>query len=147
MLPIGCHVKERAAARSHRPFVEVCDVEVGSDGRHIHIKRAGRVRAIAVTMEKRAAVLPEVPAIAETVPGYSVSTWYGAMVPAKTSREIIVKLNQAMLQALALPDIKERLQSLGAEIVATSPEQTAQYFKAELEKYTKVAQVARIRGE
>ena len=109
--------------------------------------RAGRVRAIAVTMEKRAAVLPEVPTIAETVPGYSVSTWYGAMVPAKTSREIIVKLNQAMLQALAAPDIKERLQSLGAEIVATSPEQTAHYFKAELEKYTKVAQVARIRGE
>ena len=109
--------------------------------------RAGRVRAIAVTMEKRAAVLPEVPAIAETVPGYSVSTWYGAMVPVKTSRDIIVKLNQAMLQALALPDIKERMQSLGAEIVATSPEQTAQYFKSELAKYTKVAQVARIRGE
>ena len=109
--------------------------------------RAGRVRAIAVTMEKRAAVLPEVPAIAETVPGYSVSTWYGAMVPAKTSRDIVLRLNQAMLQALSLPDIKERLQSLGAEIVATSPEQTAQYFKAELEKYTKVAQVARIRGE
>ena len=109
--------------------------------------RAGRVRAIAVTMDKRAAVLPEVPTIAESVPGYSVSTWYGAMVPAKTSREIIVKLNQAMLQALSLPDIKERLQALGAEIVATSPEQTAQYFKTELEKYTRVAQVARIRAE
>jgi len=109
--------------------------------------RAGRVRAIAVTMERRAAVLPDVPTIAETVPGYSVSTWYGAMVPAKTSREIVVKLNQAMLQALGLPDIKERLQALGAEIVATTPEQTVQYFKVELEKYTKVAQVARIRGD
>ena len=109
--------------------------------------RAGRVRAIAVTMERRAAVLPDVPTIAETVPGYSVSTWYGAMVPAKTQREIIVKLNQAMLHALALPDIKERLHALGAEIVATSPEQTAQYFKTELDKYTKVAQIARIRAE
>jgi len=109
--------------------------------------RAGRVRAIAVTMERRAAVLPDVPTIAETVPGYSVSTWYGAMVPAKTSREIVLKLNQAMLHALSLPDIKERLQALGAEIVATTPEQTVQYFKVELEKYTKVAQVARIRGD
>jgi tripartite-type tricarboxylate transporter receptor subunit TctC len=109
--------------------------------------RAGRVRAIAVTMERRAHVLPEVPTIAETVAGYSVSTWYGAMVPAKTSREIVVKLNQAMLQALALPDIKERLSSLGAEIVATTPEQTAEYFKSELAKYTKVAQIARIRAE
>jgi len=109
--------------------------------------RAGRVRAVAVTTEKRAAVLPEVPTIAETVPGYSVSTWYGAMVPAKTPREIVLKLNQHMLQALALPDIKERLASLGAEIVASSPEQTSAFFKTELAKYTKVAQAARIRGE
>lgn len=109
--------------------------------------RAGRVRAIAVTMEKRAAVLPDVPTIAETVPGYAMSTWYGAMAPAKTPREIVVKLNQAMLQALALPDVKERLASLGADIVATSPEQTAAFFKSELEKYTKVARATGIKGE
>jgi tripartite-type tricarboxylate transporter receptor subunit TctC len=109
--------------------------------------RAGRTRAIAVTMDKRAAVLPDVPTIAETVPGYSVSTWYGAMVPAKTPREIVLKLNQAMLQALATPEIKERLASLGAEIVASSPEQTAAFFKTELAKYTKVAKSAGIRGD
>jgi tripartite-type tricarboxylate transporter receptor subunit TctC len=109
--------------------------------------RAGRVRAIAVTMDKRAAVLPDVPTVAETVPGYSVSTWYGAMVPAKTPREIVLKLNQAMVQALALPDLKERLASLGAEIVASSPEQTSAFFKSELAKYTKVAEAAKIRGD
>jgi tripartite-type tricarboxylate transporter receptor subunit TctC len=109
--------------------------------------RAGRVRAIAVTMDKRAAVLPDVPTIAETVPGYSVSTWYGAMVPAKTPREIVLKLNQAMVQALALADLKERLASLGAEIVASSPEQTSAFFKSELAKYTKVAEAAKIRGD
>jgi tripartite-type tricarboxylate transporter receptor subunit TctC len=109
--------------------------------------RAGRAKAIAVTMEKRAAVLPDVPTIAETVPGYSMSTWYGAMVPAKTPREIVLKLNQAMLQALASPEIKQRLASLGAEIVASSPEQTAAFFKTELAKYTKVAKTAGIRGD
>jgi tripartite-type tricarboxylate transporter receptor subunit TctC len=109
--------------------------------------RAGRVKAIAVTMDKRAAVLPDVPTIAETVPGYAMSTWYGAMVPAKTPREIVLKLNQAMLQALSTPDIKERLASLGAEIVASSPEQTAAFFKTELAKYTKVAKAANIRGD
>jgi tripartite-type tricarboxylate transporter receptor subunit TctC len=109
--------------------------------------RAGRAKAIAVTMDKRAAVLPDVPTIAETVPAYSVSTWYGAMVPAKTPREIVLKLNQAMLQALATPEIKERLASLGAEIVASSPEQTAAFFKTELAKYTKVAKSAGIRGD
>jgi tripartite-type tricarboxylate transporter receptor subunit TctC len=107
--------------------------------------REGRVKAVAVTMAKRAAVLPDVPTIAETVPGYSMSTWYGAMVPAKTPHEIVLKLNKAMLQALSDPKLKERLSSLGAEIVATSPEQTAAFFQEELAKYTKVAKAARIR--
>ncbi len=109
--------------------------------------RAGRVRAVAVTMDKRATVLPDVPTIAETVPGYAMSTWYGAMVPAKTSRDIVIRLNQAMVQALALPDVKERMASLGADIVATSPEQTSVFFRSELEKYTQVARAAKIRGD
>src|SRR5215213_7156937 len=68
-----------------------------------HIK-ANRVRAIAVTTEKRAPVLPDVPAVAETVPGYTMSTWYGAVAPAKTPREIVQRLNHEMVKALALPD-------------------------------------------
>lgn len=109
--------------------------------------RAGRVRAVAVTKDQRAAVLPDVPTIAETVPGYAMSTWYGAVAPAKTPREIVVRLNQEMVKALALPDVKERLASLGADIVASSPEQTASFFRSELAKYTKVAQAAGIRAE
>jgi tripartite-type tricarboxylate transporter receptor subunit TctC len=109
--------------------------------------RAGRVRAVAVTTAKRAPVLPDVPAIAETVPGYAMSTWYGATAPAKTPREIVVRLNQEMLKALASPDVKERLASLGADIIATSPEETAAIFKADLAKYTKVANTANIRAD
>jgi tripartite-type tricarboxylate transporter receptor subunit TctC len=109
--------------------------------------RAGRVKAIAVTRDKRAAVLPDVPTIAETVPGYSMTTWYGATAPAKTPREIVVRLNQEMLKALAAPEVKERLASLGADIVGTSPEETAAIFKADLAKYTKVAQAAGIKAD
>ena len=109
--------------------------------------RAGRVKALAVTKDKRAAVLPDVPTIAETVPGYSMSTWYGAVAPAKTSRDIVLKLNQEMLKALAAPDVKERLASLGADIVATSPEETAAIFRADLAKYTKVARAANIQAD
>ena len=109
--------------------------------------RAGRVKALAVTKDKRAAVLPDVPTIAETVPGYAMSTWYGAVVPARTSRDIVLKLSQEMLKALAAPDVKERLASLGADIVATSPEETAAIFKADLVKYTKVAQAAKIQAD
>jgi len=100
-----------------------------------------------VTKDKRVAVLPEVPTIAETVPGYVMSTWYGAVVPAKTPREIIVKLNQEMLKALAAPEVRERLASLGADIVASSPEESAAIFKADLAKYTKVAKEAGIRAD
>jgi len=109
--------------------------------------RSGRVKAIAVTTAKRAAVLPDVPAIAETVPGYVMSTWYGAVAPVKTPREIVVRLNQEMVRALAAPDVKERLASLGADIVATSPEETAAIFRTDLAKYTKVAQAAKIRAD
>jgi tripartite-type tricarboxylate transporter receptor subunit TctC len=109
--------------------------------------RAGRVKALAVTKDKRAAVLPDVPTIAETVPGYSMSTWYGAVVPVKTPRDIVTKLSQEMLKSLADPGVKERLASLGADIVASSPEQTAAIFKADIAKYTKVAKAAKIQAD
>ena len=109
--------------------------------------RAGRVKAIAVTRGKRVEVLPDVPTIAETVPGYSMTTWYGAVAPVKTPREIVTKLSQEMLKALAAPDVKERLAGLGADIVASSPEETANIFKVDIAKYTKVAKAAHIEAE
>src|SRR3954470_6778382 len=101
-----------------------------------HIQ-AHRVRALAVTTERRAAVLPDVPTVSETVPGYAMSTWYGAVAPAKTSREIVQRLNQEIVKALALPDVKVKLAALGADVVGTTPEETAAIFKADLAKYTK----------
>jgi tripartite-type tricarboxylate transporter receptor subunit TctC len=111
-----------------------------------HIK-TNRVRAIAVTTEKRAAVLPDVPTVGETVPGYVMSTWYGAVAPVKTPREIVQRLNQEIVKALALPDVKERLASLGADVVGSSPEETAAIFKTDLAKFTKVAEAAKIRAD
>jgi tripartite-type tricarboxylate transporter receptor subunit TctC len=109
--------------------------------------RSGRVRAIAVTTEKRTAVLPDVPTVGETVPGYTITTWYGAVAPAKVPREIITRLNQEMVKALQLPDIKERMASLGADIVGSSVEATAKFFASEVAKYTKVAREANIQAE
>ncbi|MGH8617181.1 MAG: tripartite tricarboxylate transporter substrate binding protein [Burkholderiales bacterium] len=112
-----------------------------------HIQ-SGRVRALAVTTDKRIAALPDVPTITESgVPGYVMSTWYGAVAPAKTPREIIIRLNQEMVKALALPDIKERMAGLGAEVVGNSPEEATVLFKSELAKYSKVAQAAKISAD
>jgi tripartite-type tricarboxylate transporter receptor subunit TctC len=112
---------------------------------HIH---SGRVRAIAVTTEKRISALPDVPTITESgVPGYVMSTWYGAVAPAKTPREIIVRLNQEMLKALAMQDVRERMTGLGAEVVGNSPEEAAAMFKSEVAKYSKVAKAANISAD
>ena len=112
-----------------------------------HIQ-SGRVRAIAVTMDKRVAALPDVPTIAESgVPGYSMSTWYGAVIQVKTPRDIVVRLNQEMLKALALPDVRERMAGLGADVVGNTPEEAAALIKLEVEKYTKVANAARISAD
>ncbi len=109
---------------------------------------SGRVRAIAVTMDRRVAALPDVPTIAESgVPGYQMSTWYGAVAPVKTPREIVVKLNQEMLKALAFQDVRERLAGLGADVVGNSPEEAAALFKLEVAKYTKVAKAAHISAD
>ena len=109
--------------------------------------RANRVRALAVTTEKRAAVLPDVPTVAESVPGYVMSTWYGAVAPIKTPQDIVQRLNQEMLKALALPDVKEKLAALGADVVGSSTEETANIFRIDLAKFTKVAQAANIRAD
>ncbi|MDB5809991.1 MAG: hypothetical protein JWN94_2113 [Betaproteobacteria bacterium] len=112
-----------------------------------HIQ-SGRVRALAVTMDKRVGALPDVPTIAESgVPGYQMSTWYGAVIQAKTPREIVVKLNQEMIKALALPEIKERMAGLGADVVGNSMEEMAALIKLEVAKYTKVANVAHISAD
>lgn len=112
-----------------------------------HIQ-AGRVRAIAVTMDKRIGALPDVPTVAESgVPGYQMSTWYGAVIPAKTPREITVKLNQEMLKALALHDVKDRMATLGADVVGNSIEDAAAMIRTEVEKYTKVARAAHISAD
>ena len=109
--------------------------------------RANRVRALAVTTEKRASVLPDVPTVGESVPGYVMSTWYGAVAPVKTPRDIVQRLNQEIVKTLALADVREKLANLGADVVGTTTDETAAIFKTDLAKFTKVAQAANIRAD
>lgn len=109
--------------------------------------RSGRVRAVAVTKAKRAAVLPDVPTIAEAgVPGYAMSTWYGCVVRTGTPPDVVKLLNGAVLKALAMPDVRQRLENLGAEIVGSSVAESSAFLKAEIAKYAKVAKAAKIRA-
>lgn len=102
----------------------------------------GRLRAIAVTSSKRSAAVPELPAIAETVPGYEASGWYAALGPAAMPRELIAKINNDMNRIMKMPDVMQRLAGDGVEAVGTTPEQFGTYLRAEISKWGKVVQAS-----
>ncbi len=112
-----------------------------------HIK-AGKLRALAVTGEKRMASLPEVPTVADSgFPGYEASSWYGIFAPAGTRREIVAKLNAEFLKALEQPEVRNSLLADGAEPVGDTPEQFAAYVRSEKERLGKLIRDANIRLE
>ena len=112
-----------------------------------HVK-AGKIRALAVATAKRSSALPDVPTIAEAaLPGFEVTTWFGALAPAKTPKELVAKLNAEIVRILALPDVRKRLLDAGAEPVGNTPEQMAAQIKRETEEYAKVVKQAKIVAE
>ena len=109
--------------------------------------RAGKLRAIATTGKNRTPAAPDIPTVAESgVPGYEVATFYGVSAPAKTPRPIIDKLHTEIVRVLNSPDIRERLQGLGAEPVGNTPEQYTAFMQDEINKWAKVIKAAGIKG-
>lgn len=112
-----------------------------------HIQ-AQRVRALAVSTPKRSSVLPDVPTVAEAgVPGYAFTGWWGMVVPARTPREVIVRLNSELAKILAQKDVREKLIGQGADPEHTSPEQFGAYIRSETLKWGKVIRDAKIQAE
>jgi tripartite-type tricarboxylate transporter receptor subunit TctC len=110
--------------------------------------KAGKLRALAVTGEKRLASLPEVATVAESgFPGYEASSWYGILAPAGTPREIVTRLNAELSKALEQPEVRNNLLADGAEPVGGSPEQFGAYIRSEKERMGKLIRDARIRME
>jgi len=110
--------------------------------------KAGRLRALAVTGRRRAALLPEVPTLDEAgVPGYEAGSWYGILAPAGTPQAIVAKLHEAIVHALAQPEVHERLVSEGAEVIGSTPEAFAAHIAAELARMGKLIRDAAIRME
>ena len=109
--------------------------------------RAGKLRALAVSGKKRAEVLPDVPTVAEHVPGFEASSWYGVFATAGTPPDVIAKLNQEMARALNPPEVRQRLASEGTEVVAGNPEDFMTLFRAEVAKWARVIRQSGIRLE
>jgi tripartite-type tricarboxylate transporter receptor subunit TctC len=104
--------------------------------------RSGKLKALAVTTAKRSALLPDVPTVAETLPGFEVDTWWGLVVPAATPKDVVRKLNQAFVAALNAPETKVRFATLMAEPVASTPEEFGAFMKSERSKYEKVVKAS-----
>jgi tripartite-type tricarboxylate transporter receptor subunit TctC len=112
-----------------------------------HIK-SGKLRALAKTGEKRSPALPDVPTIAESgFPKFEATAWYGVHAPAKTPKAIVNRLNAELVKALKLPDVSERLGSLGFEIAATTPEHYGNYIRSEIRKWAKVVKASGAKPE
>lgn len=107
--------------------------------------KSGQLRPIAVTSPKRIPELPDVPAVAEKLPGYEVDLWWGFFVPAGTPRPIVDKLNREILAALAAPDVRARLAPQGFNFVSGSPDDLRAHMKAEMAKWRDVISKAGIK--
>ena len=106
--------------------------------------RSKRLRAIAVTSEKPAAVLPGVPLMMTTVPNFRAESWVGLLAPAKTAVEIIARLHAESAKLLALPEVKSRFAELGLETAGSTPAQFDQWIKTEIERWERVIRAQKI---
>ena len=109
--------------------------------------RAKKLRALGVSSEKRSPALPDVPTVAEGLPGYEFMTWFVLMAPAKTPRAVITQLNDAMRKALATPESAKLFTDRGLEIVAGTPEAANDHLKKELERWARVVKERGMRAE
>jgi tripartite-type tricarboxylate transporter receptor subunit TctC len=109
--------------------------------------RAGKLRALAVTTATRSETLPDIPTVAESVPSYEASAWYGVGAPKNTPADIVDKLNKEINAGLADPKLKARLADLGSTVMAQSPADFGKLIAADTEKWAKVIRAANIKAE
>jgi tripartite-type tricarboxylate transporter receptor subunit TctC len=107
--------------------------------------RSGQLRALGVTTEQRVAILPEVPAIREAVPGYVVNSWFGMWAPGGTPRDIVLRFNQALEKIMKRPDIQERVRAEGNEPAHSTPEEFGRLIERDIALWAKVVREGNIR--
>lgn len=110
-----------------------------------HIK-SGRLKGLAVTGTKRSQAAPEIPALAETLPGYEAASWYGIVVPARTPQPVIARLHGEIAKTLQQPDVRQRFLSLGGDIVSGGPDDLGKTMRGGTEKWGALVKEIEARG-
>ena len=109
--------------------------------------KSGRLKAIAITGPKRSTIAPDIPTVAETIPGFNVLSIFGVVVPSATPRDIVHKLNADFIKVLQLPEVKARMAEFSLEPVGNTPEQFDAFIRAEIEKWATVVKAAGIKND
>lgn len=104
--------------------------------------KAGSIRVLGVTSTKRSSAMPDVPPIAETVPGYDIGTWHGLFAPKATPAPIVEAMSKAMAAALAEPAVRSRLLDLGLDPVGSTPQEFSAYFQSEIRRWRELVQIS-----
>ena len=111
-----------------------------------HIK-SGQLRALGVTSLKRSPLAPDVPTVAETLPGFEISTWYGVLAPTGTPEAILARLNREIIHVAQLPDVKKKLEDMGVELQLSTPAAFGVLIKSEMAKWAEVIRVTGVKAE
>ena len=110
--------------------------------------KAGRVRPIAATGDKRSKLMPDLPTIAESgLPGFNATGWYGLLAPTATPKDSLARLNAEFTRALRSPDVNDRLNSMAAEPAPGTPEQFTAFIRSEIDKWAKVVRATNMKAE
>ena len=109
--------------------------------------KGGKLRGLAVTSAKRTPLAPDLPALAEELPGYELIAWFALMAPAKTPRDVIGKVHGAAAAALAKPSVKEKFGAIGTDVAPLDPAQLAKFIDAEIAHWAKLVKLAGIQPE
>jgi len=142
------HVPYRGAAQGTTDLVGgQVQMMFGPAVNILPLARAGKVRALAVTSARRSALAPELPTVAETLPGFEVVGWYGLAVPAGTRSDVILRLNVEANNALKSADLIEQFRQQGYEPTGGTPEEATAWIKSEVVQWTKVIREAGIEAQ
>ena len=143
---------------AHVPYKGAAPAVVDTVGGHAHMTfapapatlslvQAGRLRAVGVTTAKRFSGLPDVPAIAETVPGYELTSWVGFLAPAATPRAIVMRVHATLLETLRTPAVRDVLTKSGSEPLGNTPEEFTENLKREIPRWNRIVKEAGIKIE
>lgn len=142
------HVPYKGTAQANADAMKgVIELTIAAPISLIPLIRSGKMKALGITSSKRSPQLPDVPAIAETVPGYEYILWNGIQAPAATPRPVIARLNTALNRGITSVEIKDKLLKAGVEVDTQSPEQMATFIDVEIKKLAKVIREAGIKSE